>query len=282
MTKEKEITKTKNSLSTDNSFKRNLSIQLSLDGFSFCVYTSHSNEILHFDSFKFENEQRISPYRHLELIETIFNSENSLNDSFNLVNVIHFNNLVAQVPKAIFNKNNLADYLKYTVKVLENDFITYDELPSSEIVNVYIPFVNINNFIFDKFGAFNYRHSSSVLINKLINQNKQISNTLCFVHVVDSSFEIVVLKNNKLLLYNNFSFKTKEDFIYYILFVAEQLHLNPEEFELYLLGDIEKESELFSITYKYIRNVKFYENHSNQLNISELSPHSHFTLLNIN
>mgnify|MGYP000421284794 CR=1 FL=1 len=29
---------------------------------------------------------------------------------------------------------------------IKNDYITFDEVSNSEIINVYIPFININNF----------------------------------------------------------------------------------------------------------------------------------------
>jgi Protein of unknown function (DUF3822) len=64
-----------------------------------------------------------------------------------------------------------------------------------------------------------------------------------------------VVENQKLLLFNSFDYQTKEDFIYYILFTAEQLQLNPETFKLQLLGEISEESDLFKIAFKYIRNV---------------------------
>ena len=64
------------------------------------------------------------------------------------------------------------------------------------------------------------------------------------------------------LLYNSFEYSSKEDFIYYILFAAEQLELNPEKFELQLLGHISKDDPLFKIAYKYIRNVSLLENRS--------------------
>jgi len=81
-------------------------------------------------------------------------------------------------------------------------------------------------------------------------------------------------------LFNFFSFNTKEDFIYYILFTAEQLNLNPEEFELNLMGDIEKESELYAIVYQYIRNIKFYAPNNTAMQLNEIPSHSHFTILN--
>ena len=81
-------------------------------------------------------------------------------------------------------------------------------------------------------------------------------------------------------MYNCFEFKTKEDFIYYILFTAEQLHLNPEEFELILLGDIEKESELYTILYQYIRTIKFYSPTKTHDILGSVSNHAYFSLLN--
>ena len=275
----KEIKKiTKQNLDLKNLEENQLSIQLSLDGFSFCIYNSNYKIINALAHFEFENVN--TPYKHLELVENLFKQEPLLQAKFKNVNVTHFNNLVTQVPLPFFNKDNLGDYLKYSVKVLENDYLVYDQISNSEIVNVYIPFVNINNFLIDKFGAFNYKHSSTVLIETLLNKYKNFEKEIMFVNVTNLNFEIVVLKKNKLELYNSFSFKTKEDFIYYILFVAEQLNLNPEEFQLLLLGDIEKESELYAIAFQYVRNIDFYKEHSTIKIIENVSPHSYFTLLN--
>ena len=73
------------------------------------------------------------------------------------------------------------------------------------------------------------------------------------------------------------------DAIYYVLFAAEQLGLNPEKFELLLSGLVSKESELYEIAYTYIRKVSLMENRSKfnfPNNISESDKRRHFTLLN--
>ncbi|WP_111707910.1 DUF3822 family protein [Lutibacter citreus] len=273
----KQIKRINNNLDFNNLKDNQLSIQLSLDGFSFCIYNSTENVINTFVQYALSNVT--TPYKHLELVEKIFSEDKLLQNKFENIKVIHLNNLVTQVPLPFFNKEKLADYLKYTVKVLENDYITFDELSNSEIANVYIPFVNINNFLLDKFGSFNFKHSSTVLIESLINRYKNIDEELMFVNVSNLNFEIVVLKHHKLKLYNYFSFNTKEDFIYYILFTAEQLAMNPEELQLILMGDIEKDSELYNILFQYIRNIKFYTSNK-KYNLEGISPHSHYTLLN--
>ena len=276
----KEIKKLKNNnLDCSNLDDNSLSIQLSVDGFSFCIYNKIHDKIGAFGVYEFENSTG-SPFQHLESVKQLFTQEKLLQNNYKSVFVTHFNNLVTQVPMPLFNKNSLANYLQYTVKVLENDFIAYDEINNSEIINVYIPFVNINNFLLDTYDTFVYKHSSTVLIENLLNQYKNLEGNFCFVNVTGRYFEIVVIKNKKLELFNFFNFTCKEDFIYYILFTAEQLNLNPEEFELILMGNIEKESELYKIVYQYIRNVRFYSPSNATLQLDGIASHSNFTLLN--
>ena len=61
-----------------------------------------------------------------------------------------------------------------------------------------------------------------------------------YINIAETYFDLVVTKKNALQLYNRFEYQTKEDFIYYVLFVSEQLGLNTEEFECVLMGAIKK------------------------------------------
>ena len=72
-------------------------------------------------------------------------------------------------------------------------------------------------------------------------------------------FEIIIVQNQHLLLFNSFDYKTPEDLIYYLLFTAEQLNMNPESFPLEFLGAIAEEDAFYKIAYKYIRNVSLFD-----------------------
>ena len=260
--------------------EQHISIQLSLDGFSFCIYNKRAKEITALTTFEFESKQTVTDRQHLELIKQLFEQEPLLQPAYADVSITHCNKLVSPVPKPLFDKEQLGSYLKYTVKLLENDYITYDDIANTDMVNVYIPFVNVNNFLIDKYDVFTYKHSSTVLIETLLKAYKNCEGTFCFVNVLYTHFEIVVLVDKQLKLFNSIDFNTKEDFIYHLLFTAEQLSLNPEEFSLVLLGDIEKESDLYTIAYQYIRNISFYEPDKRPVNAEKYgSKHAHFTLL---
>ncbi|TYA71997.1 DUF3822 family protein [Seonamhaeicola marinus] len=232
-----------------------LSIQIGLNGLSFSVLDSDTNTIIALKQFDFD--RKLNPLELLDRIKEIFSLEEELQGNFTNVTVIHDNELSTLVPKPLFNEEALADYLKFNSKILKTDYICYDESSLGDSVCVYVPYVNINNYIYDKFGSFTFKHVSTVLIESILQLEKNSETVKMYVNVNKTHFELITLDKSQLLFYNSFDYVTKEDFIYYLLFTAEQLKLNPEVFELVFIGDIEKSNDLYKIAYKYIRNVAF-------------------------
>lgn len=256
--------------------KRKLSIQFSLDGFSFCTTNTH-NEVLEFSSYTFSKTKN-SPELVLEKLQDIFKKEKSLQYDFETVTVIHQNNLNTLVPNEYFKEDALKSYLKYSIKTIATDLITFDELDFMNSKNVYIPYVNINNFLFQNFGEFEYKHYSSVLLEKLF--SIPTNDNGCYIHVSKSTLDIVIIKNSNLQFFNIFEYKTKEDFMYYVLFTLEQLELSTEETLVSILGDIEEDSDLYRLIYTYIRNIDFLSSKNGVFNNQkEISKHSNFILL---
>ncbi|WP_142786204.1 DUF3822 family protein [Changchengzhania lutea] len=268
----------KNNIS-NNIKNKVLSIQISLSGLSFCILQKDTQTISVLREILFDKGS--NPLEVLDYLKQLFETDADLDSDFSDIHIIHDNALSALVPKPLFNEDCLADYLKFNSKILKSDFITYDEISAHDSVNVYIPYVNINNFIFDKFGAFTYKHISTVLMEQIIRleQNQDDSEKM-YAHVDKTHFEIVVIKQSKIQLYNAFQYHSKEDFIYYMLFTAEQLELDPESLELILIGKVEKHDALYNIAYKYIRHIRFGKR-SDTYNYQEApnSNHSNFTLL---
>ena len=263
---------------TANSILR-LSIQIGLNGLSFCTVNTLNNSVERLERHALKDVT--GPEQLQQNLQSLL-PEAIAQGGFREVTIIHVNELSSFVPKPFFNKNKLSDYLKFNSKILQNDFIDYDLIPNYEMVNVYVPYTNINNYCIDLFGEFEYKHFSTVLVEALLNQTKNMAAPTMYVHVQEQQFEVVVVKQKKLVLYNSFFYQTKEDFIYYILFVAEQMLLNPEEFSLYLLGDIDKESELYDILYTYVRHVNFGQQNTGFTIEGSLlkADHADFVLLN--
>lgn len=252
---------------TSKKYKK-LSIQVSLTGFSFCCFDTLNNTITSFNEVSFDPSQKIAKIE--DLYHDNFKKFAELKDTYDEIIVIHNNNLSTFVPSALFDEHYLGSYLQYTTKVFETDFFTYDQISKYEMNSVYIPYVNINNFLIDQVGSFDYKHANSILIEKVLEASKNNDDKKMIVNFNVGHFEIIVVQNQKLLLFNSFEYQTPTDFIYYLLFTAEQLSLNPESFPLELLGIIEKNDAYYAVAYKYIRNVSF-------LDVSTLQEKNNFS-----
>jgi hypothetical protein len=253
MTKKiKEINTNNNS---DLSYTK-LSIQISLNGLSFCVLDSISNTIIKQESTTFSEE--LIPFQVLKKLKEVLENNEIDKMSFSDVTIIHRNTLFSLIPKALFDEKEVANYLKFNTKILANDLIAWDEILNFDIINVYVPFVNINNYIYGLYGEFVFQHNGTVLIQSLLNNFDGGKEPVCYVHVLEQQLDIIVIANKKLLFYNSFNFSTKEDFIYYVLFVIEQLKLDVETIKLKLFGNIEEDDQLFNVCFKYVRNVSVF------------------------
>ncbi|WP_419212129.1 DUF3822 family protein [Maribacter sp. X9] len=263
----------------DKNFKK-LSIQVSLNGLSFCVADTVSQKLLFSDKLDFSQEQ--NPMVVKEELEKLFQKHQLDNQHFDEVTVVHRNTLFGLVPKSLFNSNKLLEYLKFNTKVLATDVLSYDEVENHDLVNVYVPYMNINNYIYELFGEFTYMHNGTVLLQALMNNQSQEQETVCYVHVNKKQMDITVLNHRKLLLYNSFVYETKEDFAYYLLFVLEQLDLDSKITRVKLFGAIEEDDDLFQLCYSYIENITVFAPSSPQLiKLGEPSSNSiDFTLIN--
>lgn len=248
-----------------------LIIQVSLNEFAFLT-----KDILTQEQLEFHRESIQTAFPIEEQLETIFSKYEKLRLDYDEVLVLHNNALNTFVPQSIFDENNLGAYLQYSTKVFSTDFFAFDEMDLYQMNNVYVPYIAINNFLLDKFGAFTYQNINTALVTHLLSTNSNNSETVVYAYLQDTHFELIVIKNDQLLLFNSFAFQTAEDFIYYILFVYEQLELNPDTHPLVLLGAIDSESKFFKIAYKYIRELSIKKLHINT-NIQTSTP-NHFNL----
>lgn len=237
-----------------------LSVQISLTGLSFLVKNKSSNRTHFFIEKKFESTR--TPEEIEVKIDTIISENEALQVPFSEITLIYTNTIYTTVPESLFDESKASEYLKFNSKILANDFIAFDTIDAHEIVVVYIPFVNINNYFFETYGSFQYFHGASIFLKKILTAEKYSIVPKFYIHVQEDQFDCISIKNGALQLCNTYSFKTPEDFIYYTLFCFEQLKLNPDTLSVFLCGDIEETDANYKMLYTYIRNLSFLKSES--------------------
>ncbi len=244
---------------TEKKYKK-LTVQVSASGMTFSSFDTLDHKILSVEQANFDGGT----------VEETLKSKAIFQESYDEVLVLHENNLATFVPTPLFDENYIGSYMQYNTKVFESDDFAYDALSTYSMNTVYVPQSNVNAIFENHFGAVTYKHVHTVLVSKLLDISKNVDDKRMFVHLSKNHFEIVVLQNQYLLLFNSFDYKTPEDLIYYLLFTAEQLNMNPESFKLEFIGDVAENDAYFKIAYKYIRNVSI-------LDISDLQSNNTFS-----
>ena len=158
------------------------------------------------------------------------------------------------VPESLFDKKLCLEYLKYSVRLVKNDSASFDNIDEIEAVNVYLPYTNVNNYLFDNFGSFDYYHYSTLFIKKCIKSSHKIKNSTN-LNFRGDCFDIVIFKNKKLMFHNSFNYKTKEDVLYFILSSFLQNKLKFEKTYLFVSGEIDENDDVFVFLKSFHRKI---------------------------
>jgi len=175
------------------------------------------------------------------------------------VKLIYYNRTSTLVPSDLFDPKNSLNYMKYNTSIRIDDIAANDHVLNNEINNVYIPNIDINNFIFEKFKTFDFYHYSSLLIEKISNDFAEKFSKRVFVNVNDGFIDILYFKDKKLEFYNSYDYNSIEDVLFYLLFCLSELKLNPDEIHTVFSGSIDLDSKLYELIYTYVRNVELIE-----------------------
>ncbi len=237
-----------------NMNKLKLSIQVCLNGLSFLILDCEGNQLVWYKKTTFPKE--LNPVKILKEIELVYEKEEFLQNPIEEVVLLFSNDLYSIVPKEYFIEEEASNYLKFNTKILKTDVVAHDFIEAKNLVNVYIPYTNITNYLFDKYGEYEYKHSISVFAEAILSLEKSLP-VKVYLNNYTSYYDLVIVQNGKLLLSNSFKYDSAEDFIYYLLFTLEQLKLDPSEIDLILTGEISEESPFYKIVYTYIKNVQF-------------------------
>lgn len=259
-----------------------LVLQVGIDGLLIGVNEKATNKFIAFERYSFQNVYRFEDV--CTVLDDLIHQSTLLKHSFHSVACLIVSNLSTLVPKGVFEEDRKESYLKFNATLEGDELILADDMKALDAKNIFAVPSSLKGKLDSLFPSIRYHHFSSILIETLMRQHKNQTTKKVTVHIQASHFQVVVMEGKQLLFYNTFNHHSAEDFIYYLLFVFEQLHLNPEKTELQLIGEIEKNSTIHLITQKYVRQVQFGQradesDYSYQL--QALPKHAYFTLFNI-
>jgi hypothetical protein len=249
--------------------KYDLTFEIGDKTFSYSVLDSEKNKFLAIGSFR----------NHLN---DVIPKVPWLRNPFHLIRGIISNTRFTLIPEALFSASEKDNYYNFILEKESGDNVSFDKLDHLGLYSVYCIPVHTRREISAVFSKVSTCHISSILIENIWMNVKNMTGRKVFLNLRDGQFDLLVFNGNQLVYCNGFHFRTPEDVAYYVIFVYEQLNLNPEETGLCLLGNVEKLSPVYDLLFRYIRLIEFMgrnEGFKYSYLFDEIPGHSYFSLL---
>ncbi len=240
----------------------NLSIRINPDGLSFSVYAPFLSRFIGLESVKFTGYDGLSSNlpseANAEAISDFLNQHPWIKNPFRQTCVIVCSQVYTMVPHVLYNEQEKKTYLSFVHQSVNPETVSAQFLNSAEAWVVYGMSQNLFHTLKPITGNAGMIHHAGAYIETVLPRyrHSQLQNPV-FVNINTEFFDIVILGEGKLRYCNSFSWKTSEDVSYFLIFVLDQLGLNPENVQVLLSGDVSPDSNLFSLLYRYIRHISF-------------------------
>ncbi|MCX7987622.1 MAG: DUF3822 family protein [Bacteroidales bacterium] len=211
----------------------------------------------------------------------------------NLLNEIKFQNIIFSysshramlVPQTLFDAEHLEDFLKFHHKIEDSEKILYHYIPKADAFLIYTCPINIENYLKPKFHNVEIKHHAIPFICMALNKNIQSHLPAVHIFLGHNFFDLLVLKQEKILLFNSFYYQKHTDVLYFLVNVSNLFSIPPHNSQMYVSGNIDQNSyativsELKNIFPYIISEDTISENFSYAKGILELPQHQLKTLI---
>ncbi len=259
-----------------------LSIQSSLNGFSFCILDTVNNKYVLFRHKQFDD---LPEHIYYEQLEEIVKKEELLDYSYKSSAFLNQTRKATLVPSVFFNKDNVKNYFEFNHQLDNLDELHYQYIP---LINAYVVFA-VHNYVAisltSRIKNVEFFHQSTPLLKRIEevpdsrSKDKQV-----LIDVNRSFFDVLAMDGEKLLFYNSFQYRSAYDLLYFVLYVYNQLNLKSEEVPLIISGELQRNSEYTNLLKEYIGKIKFQKSNPAYLysyTFDKLDEHRFSTLFNL-
>lgn len=277
------------SFSPDDTGNYGLAMLLGETAVSFCILDLKRNKFLGLQ--RYLRKDMLSPESRtdtgpafMEFLTGILTAVPWLKDPFKTVKIAYDGKKSTLVPAAYFNQDEKEHFLNFNFSREKEELVFSDHLMPLDawlIFTVPAPVVDAAREIFPKCRVI---HASSLLIESIwINYKNRITASHVFLHLREPLLDLMIFDGKQMYYFNTFTFRAPEDIVYYLIFVLEQLDLNPETIPLVMLGTCEAEESLPDLLNRYMRHIetgKRNDAYSYSYVLNKLPYHASFPLLN--
>ncbi len=181
-----------------------------------------------------------------------------LDRSYNDSRVFFNLNEAVVIPAAAFSTDAADAYLTAIHGDSIQHAIKYDNINVNEgLVNIYQVKKSLNDMVSSNLMMVTPRHVYSKLLETILNSNKVSKGVFLKLQFYYKLMVVVLIKDGKLFLIQSYTYQTADDVLYYLLNIADQFQLSPNEAEVEISGIMDIKSHKFDYIEKLFKKISF-------------------------
>jgi hypothetical protein len=256
-----------------------LAIQLSADGFSFCLLDTLRNKFVLIRVFEPEETKYFSADKIRELISR----DDFLTKHYKKTSIITPTRKFTLVPAPLFDPGKKDEYFTFNHIREEGSPVFANKLHDPDLFVVFSLSASFSDLISELYPGIHPLHHIKSLFDHITRSRKSVNGNYISVHVEREYFNLIIFNNNQLKFCNTYIYRNISDILYFVLHVFNKLDIKQEE-TIYFSGMTEKYDDLSSNFSIYVRNLKFAEltgNFTFSYVFNETDLHKYINLFNV-
>jgi hypothetical protein len=231
-----------------------LSIQVSPDGFSFCLLDTIRNKFVLIRAFEPEENK----YFNSDKINELLSKDEFLTKRYKKVNIVMPSKKFTLIPAPLFDPAKKDEYFKFNHIKEDGNMIVANRISDPDAYLVFSVPKPVNDLINSFYPGVNTYHHIKPLFDHISHSRKSANGNCIHIHIEREFFNLIIFNNNLLKFCNTFNYRNISDILYFVLNVFKNLDIKQEE-TIYFSGLTEKYDDLSSNFSIYVRNIKFAE-----------------------
>ncbi|MGK7395093.1 MAG: DUF3822 family protein [Candidatus Cyclobacteriaceae bacterium M3_2C_046] len=235
-----------------------LLLQVGISDFQLCVTDTRDDSCLLLEDYTFSRIESVEDL--VECLRELFYEHHFLLANFwKSVTLSVKSKKFTLIPNDLFSEEELPHYLKFNAQ-LDPDSEDYYYSPikwldANSIFAVDSQLIDFINSIYIKISV-QIVHQGTALIESLFQNINFSQQKEMYVYLDRINMHIVVLENQKLILYNQFTIKSFSDYVKYMMLVKNELQIDINSQPVHIWGYFNEHSPHMQEISKYIKNIK--------------------------
>ena len=247
---EKELFDETLDINSTNNYE--ISIQLGLNGFSFCLLDNLRNRFVMFRDYKLSGKEASLANE----IMDIAGKDEFLSKQYRRYRIVFNLERSTIVPAALYDPAIKDKYFELNHKLENNYVVSNNRLTRPDAYLLFGVRKDIFDLSVNLFPDASLSHQLKPLLDSSFRQARTAKDHYIRVHLDMGFFTLIMLKDDELQFFNTFRVRSDSDILYYLMNSFNRFKITDNQV-VYLSGNIAKFDDLYNNMIRYIKTLKF-------------------------